>query len=97
MAFLTDTNVWQEEGLRRLIDLTLYSDQIFRSHEIGMVKIDDECFPYVAGKLGVKPKEVLLVDDSAEKVEMAEKHGLRTIHFKSAEQVLDYFARNSWV
>jgi len=90
LVFLTDTNEWQTTRERQLIDLSHYSDIIFRSHEIHMLKIDDGLFPYIIKKLNVKPEEIILIDDSIEKIEIAQKHGLRTHQFIDPSQLADY-------
>lgn len=38
-------------------------------------------------QLQIKPSEALLIDDSAEKVKQAEKHGFQTIQFTSESQL----------
>jgi len=97
IAIITDTNEWQTRVEKELVDLTklgIPSERIFRSHEIGMLKTDEECFPYVLKQLGVDYPDVYLVDDRHEKIEMAQKHGLRTIKFTDSESlVTDLVAR----
>lgn len=90
LAFLTDTNEWQTERERELIDLRHYSSRIFRSHEMHMLKTDVSCFPYVVSQLGVKAAEILLVDDSIEKGLMAQGYGLKVHQFKGADGLTDY-------
>lgn len=97
LAFLTDTNIWQEEKLSELIDLRQFSDRIFKSHEIHMVKTDDGCFSYVLNQLGVDPKDALLIDDSNEKIQIAAQHGLQTLQFIDSEQLLGYLKNEGWL
>ena len=87
ISFTTDTNEWQTERERELIDLRKYSDSIFRSHEIHMLKIDQGLFPYLLKKLDAKAEEILFIDDSIEKVKIAENYGLLTLLFKDAAQL----------
>ena len=87
IVFLTDTNEWQTERERELIDLRNYSDFIFRSNEMHMLKSDDGTFPYVLAQLKVDPNEVLVVDDSPEKIRKASHYGLNTLQFKSSKQL----------
>ncbi len=94
LAFLTDTNEWQTEREKELIDLKSYSNLVFRSHEIHMLKTDKNCFPYVISQLCVEPNEILLIDDSIEKVEMAKQHGIQTLQFKDAGRLSDYLKDN---
>lgn len=90
VVFLTDTNEWQTQRERELIDLTSYSDRIFRSHKIHMLKTDSNCFPHIIKRLGINPEKILLIDDSVEKVLMAQKYGLQTHQFTDSVQLTDY-------
>jgi len=92
LAFLTDTNVWQDERMRELVALEKYADpsRIFKSHEMGMVKTDEMCFPYVLSQLGDKAEEVLLIDDSSEKVNTAKQHGWQTHRFVNSGELSGY-------
>lgn len=99
LALLTDTTVWQEEKLATFIDLGQFTDRWFRSYETHLVKIDEDCFPYVISQLGDDPGRILLVDDSPEKREMAEQHGLKTFPFSkfpntNTEQLVSYLWEN---
>jgi len=91
LAFLTDTNEWQTEKERQLVDLSQYSDKIFRSHEIHRLKTDLDCFDYVFGELKVEPSEILLVDDSPEKISIAQRKGLQTHQFVDLENLVKEF------
>lgn len=88
LAFLTDTNEWQTRREKELVNLKKYSNIIFRSHEIHMLKIDEGAFPYVLKQLKTKPDEVILIDDSPEKLQKAKEYGLQTIQFENAEQLV---------
>lgn len=99
LALLTDTNVWQEEKLAEMIDLGQFTDKWFRSYETHLVKTDKNCFPYVIEQLESDPGRLLLVDDSPEKREMAEQHGLKTFPFSrfpntNTEQLVSYLWEN---
>jgi len=93
LAFATNTNDWQTERERQLIDLTLYSDKIFRSNDIQMLKADDACFPYIVNQLQVESGQIILIDDNLENILKAQKHGLQTIQFYNAEQLLKELER----
>lgn len=90
LGFLTDCNVWQVErveGPEGLIRLDHYSDTIFRSCEIGMIKHDEGLFPYVTQRLGRQPSDILLIDDNTINNEMAERHGWQTLLYRYPEQL----------
>ena len=88
LAILTNTNTWQTARVRQLIDLTLYSDRILMSNKIKMLKTDDGCFPSVVGKFETEHGKIWLVDDNLENILKAQEHGLGTIHFENAEQLI---------
>lgn len=98
LAFATNTNEWQTERERKLIDLGLYSGRIFRSNdnEIQMLKTDDAYFPHIVDKLQVKAGEIILVDDNLENVLEAKKYGIQTIQFSNAEQLLNELERREF-
>lgn len=87
IAFATDTNQWQTERVRELIDLSNYSDRIFESHKIHMLKSDEGIFQYIAKSLNVGVERILLVDDSPHKIKAAKHSGLQTLLFKNATQL----------
>ncbi len=87
LAIATNTNAWQTAREKQLIDITKYSDHVFRSDEMHMLKGDKECFPYIAEKLGVERNNVVLIDDSSRNTEKAQEQGLRAILYTGAEQL----------
>ncbi|MEK6890493.1 MAG: HAD-IA family hydrolase [Nanoarchaeota archaeon] len=89
LAFVTDTNEWQTAKERDLITLSDYNERVFRSHKIGMLKTDEACFPYVIERLGVQPGRITLVDDSIEKIQMAQRFGINTILFTEGMDLLE--------
>jgi glucose-1-phosphatase len=87
LGFLTDTNEWQTDRERELIRLENYGSDIFRSHEMSMLKVDPGTFPRVVAELGAEASEVLLIDDSPEKIAKAKVYGLQTLLFKDSQQL----------
>jgi len=87
LVFLTDTNAWQTEREKELVDLSIFSKTIFRSHEIHRLKTDPGCFPYIIKQLHCKPEQILLIDDNIKNIHLAQKHGLQTLHFIDAKQL----------
>jgi len=85
LAFVTDTEPWQDKHLESLIDLNQYP--IFKSHEIGSLKAEGEFFLYVIRELGIEPKEALLIDDSSNKIEMAHQSGIETVLFSNVSEL----------
>ncbi len=95
LVFLTDTNEWQTKREKELINLRSYSDRIFRSHKIHMLKTDIGCFPYVIKKLHVEANEILLIDNSIEKVDMARQYNIQTVQFRNADQLIECLKRQN--
>ena len=58
-----------------------------------MLKADDACFPYIVNQLQVESGQIILVDDNLENILKAQKHGLQTIQFYNAEQLLKELER----
>jgi len=94
IGFLTDTNIWQTGVEKEGVDLEKYAEpkDIFRSHEIGMLKMDDP-FPYVLEKLDIPPSEILYVDDIKEYVNLAVSNGLTAIQYLSPDNLRDRLHR----
>ncbi len=61
--------------------------RVFASFELGFLKPDVRAYSAVAEKLGVKPSEVIFVDDKEENVEGAKKAGMTGVVFKDAVQL----------
>jgi HAD superfamily hydrolase (TIGR01509 family) len=70
-------------------DLEQYFDNIIVSSEVGMVKPHPDIFTYILGQLSVNASEALFVDDNEKHTKAAEALGIRSIHFRSAEQLKD--------
>lgn len=83
LAFATDTNVWQIDRVRELVDLDAYG-HIFRSDELGALKADGGVFERILATIGEEPAHVLFVDDSPEKIARAAALGMPTIQFINA-------------
>lgn len=93
LAFATNTNEWQTEREMQLIDLRVYSDKIFRSNEMHMLKTDDDFFPHIVNQLQTPAGEIMLVDDNLENILKAQAHGIQTIQFSNAVQLLTELKR----
>ena len=61
---------WKEFGIYELFD------GVYLSNEMGMVKPDREAFDFVVERLGVRPEQVLFLDDNQINVDGAHDAGL---------------------
>jgi HAD superfamily hydrolase (TIGR01509 family) len=87
VSFATDTNEWQTAKEKELINLRDYGKYIFRSHELHKLKVDDGFYNEVLKSFGVNSIEILLIDDSPEKVNAAKALGLQGLVYKNPTQL----------
>lgn len=78
LAFITNTNVWQNEKIDKLFDFSRYSDIIIRSNEEGITKRNPKIFKKVLHKIGAK--NVLFIDDSLDNIKTANSVGIQSLH-----------------
>jgi putative hydrolase of the HAD superfamily len=81
-AILSDQTEW----LDALDEKTPFYDHfqyIFNSFKLHKSKRDPSVFSDVCSRLGLKPDEVLFVDDNHKNIERASGRGLHTIHFRN--------------
>ena len=73
------------DNLRRLLTevypLLDYVDGVVISAEVGLMKPEPKIYYLAAESVGVKPEEVLFVDDFSENIAGAKKVGMKTLHF----------------
>lgn len=62
-------------------------DEIVLSAEVGLAKPDPQIYALAVEKLGIKPEETVLVDDSLENLAGAQAAGLTAVQFHSTAQV----------
>lgn len=84
-AILSDQTNWLDE-LDRRTPFRHRFDYVFNSYHLKKTKRDPSIFRDVCTLLGVRPKEVLFVDDNIENVRRSMSQDLRAIHFKSARE-----------
>ncbi|HME42001.1 MAG TPA: HAD family phosphatase [Syntrophorhabdales bacterium] len=84
VALLTDQTNWLDE-LNQQEPFYQHFDRIFNSFNLKRSKRDATLFDDVAGQLGVKPQEILFVDDTPENLERAQARGWKTLRFTNVE------------
>ncbi len=84
VALLTDQTDWLDE-LNRQDPFFQHFDHIFNSFSLKKSKKDASLFEDVAGQLGVKPREILFVDDTPENLERAQAQGWKTFRFTNVD------------
>jgi putative hydrolase of the HAD superfamily len=85
VAILSDQTNWLDE-LDQRIPFHHHFDYVFNSYHLKKTKRDPSIFGDVCTLLGVRPEEVLFVDDNLENVKRAAGQGLRATHFKGVSE-----------
>ena len=85
VAILSDQTNWLD-ALDQRTHFHRHFDYVFNSYHLKKTKRDPSIFREVCTLLGVRPKEVLFVDDNLGNVRIAASQGLRAIHFKSVSE-----------
>jgi len=77
---------WIRDTFLSQAEQSLFDDMIF-SYETHLAKPDPEIFELMAERLGVKPAECVLVDDSEGHCAAAAKLGTKTVIYENFEQM----------
>ncbi|MDO8435256.1 MAG: HAD-IA family hydrolase [bacterium] len=96
IAWATATNQWQTRRQQELIDLQqMFPDAPwFCSNKTGKLKTDPGAFNEIVAGLGVKPHEILFVDDSEGNCLAASSEGIPFIWYKGAQHLGTHLALN---
>ena len=78
LAFITNTNEWQNKKEKHLIDFSKYSDLIIRSNHEGFIKRDPAIFKRAMNRIG--SKNILFIDDGMENIKTARSLGINSVH-----------------
>ncbi|KAL9971644.1 hypothetical protein ACROYT_G017840 [Oculina patagonica] len=80
------TNNWTNDtgkSFKSLPPLLHYFDEVFESCKLGFCKPDPDIYTHVSSKMGVKPSEVVFLDDSPQNLKPAKEMGMTTILVKN--------------
>lgn len=83
-VILSDQTDWLDQ-INEKTPFYQHFDHVFNSFKIHKSKRDPSVFRDVLEYLGVKPDEVIFIDDNGNNIIRASAEGFRTIHFKTAE------------
>jgi len=64
-----------------------YFDWTFVSHELGMMKPDQEIYRHVIATIGLPPERLLFLDDNEDNVSAARELGIRSEHVRGIDEV----------
>ena len=87
-ALLSNSFVGAREREQERYGFGDITDLIVYSHEVGMSKPDPHIYQLTCDRLGVRPEEVIFLDDRAECVEAALDAGMRGILFEDNDQAV---------
>jgi putative hydrolase of the HAD superfamily len=85
VAILSDQTNWLDE-LDQRTPFHRHFDYVFNSFHLKKTKRDPSIFRDVCTLMGVRPEEVLFVDDNLENVKRAMSQGLKAILFKGVSE-----------
>src|SRR3990167_1027893 len=57
-------------------------DNIFTAADFGLSKKQPEAYLFIANKLNKDPEEIIYIDDKLDNCKVAEKAGMKTIHYE---------------
>jgi len=86
-GILSDQTKWLNQ-LDKLDHFFQEFDHIFISYELGKGKRDPAIFSDVVKNLGLKPEQILFIDDNERYVQTARKMGLSAIQYSEYDQLL---------
>jgi putative hydrolase of the HAD superfamily len=86
-AILSNIGDTVSQAIEREVDWLSRFDLYVWSYQLRLAKPDPAIFRYTLGKLGVRPKEALFLDDRAENVEAAAALGIHALVFTTVERL----------
>lgn len=81
-----NTKDWMDEEIGRF-KLNSIFEKIYSSADLGISKPSREIFEYVFRDLGVKPQEIIFIDNQENNIEAAQALGINTILFRNLDQL----------
>lgn len=81
----------KQNNLKNFFDIF---DKAFFSYDLGLWKPDPKIYFKVLDEIGLKPDEVLFLDDNIENIEAAKKIGLNTQLITPEKGILEVFQNN---
>jgi HAD superfamily hydrolase (TIGR01509 family) len=97
LACLTNTNPVQWPIVHKTIKADRYFKSQYASHVIQKIKPDIEVYAHVVNSLGVQPKNIVFLDDSATNVNAAKEVGLQSFQVKGAQGAREVLVKNGFI
>lgn len=95
---LSDTNPIHGEFIKKEYS-SLFSKftKVYLSYEIGMRKNSSAVFDYVVNDIGIKPQEILFIDNKQKLLDYAKELGYQTFLFEDAVSLKEYLSNNNLI
>jgi glucose-1-phosphatase len=87
-AILSNSFIGAREREQEIYHFDEICDFIIYSHEVGIAKPDLRIYDLTCERLGLSPKEVILLDDYQESIEAAHEFGIHGILFQNNAQAI---------
>jgi putative hydrolase of the HAD superfamily len=87
-GILSNSFVGAREREQALYGFEDACDLIVYSHEVGMSKPDERIFRLTWTRLGIRPEEMVFVDDHPPNIEAARALGIAAVHFRDNVQAI---------
>ena len=88
LAVLTNTNALHWPRIVDEFNLITEVEQVFASHQLGMIKPDVAIYQHVLTQLDVAPQQVLFLDDNQHNIDTACQLGFQGLQVKGFEALL---------
>ena len=88
LYLLSNSCEWSEESYNSM-GLKPFFKKAFLSHKLGLAKPDKRIYEVAINDIGLKPEEMIFVDDKIDNVVAANKVGLKGILFEGFEDLIE--------
>ena len=93
LALLSNTNESHFDSLESKFKVTRHFDKVFLSYVLGLQKPDPKIYQHVIAEAGLRPEEIVFVDDLAPNIKAAHDLGIVAILFENPTQLKEELRR----
>jgi FMN phosphatase YigB (HAD superfamily) len=91
---ITEGKIQNYPELKEKLEVVFDYDKIYSTGQLGLDKKTPAAYEYVIKDLGIKPHEILFIDDSEENSKAARDAGLQVIQYESEFQTIKALQEN---
>lgn len=88
LAIFTTDIIQDDPLIKERIDPLF--EKIYSASKLGITKKTKDSYEFISRDLGVKPEEILFIDDTESNIIPAKEAGLKTHHYKTNGELLEY-------